>query len=25
VLGYVTEQDFERWVMPADMIHPGKT
>jgi fumarate hydratase class II len=24
-LGYVTEQDFERWVRPADMIHPGKT
>jgi fumarate hydratase class II len=24
-LGYVTAQDFERWVKPADMIHPGKT
>jgi fumarate hydratase class II len=24
-LGYVTAQDFERWVRPADMIHPGKT
>ena len=24
-LGYVTEQDFERWVRPADMVHPGKT
>ena len=24
-LGYVTEQDFERWVRPADMIHPGGT
>jgi fumarate hydratase class II len=24
-LGHVTEQDFERWVKPADMIHPGKT
>ena len=24
-LGYVTEQDFERWVKPGDMIHPGKT
>jgi fumarate hydratase class II len=23
-LGYVTEQDFERWVRPADMVHPGK-
>ncbi len=22
-LGYVTEQDFERWVKPADMVHPG--
>jgi fumarate hydratase, class II len=21
-LGYVTEQDFERWVKPADMVHP---
>ena len=21
-LGYVTEQDFERWVRPADMVHP---
>jgi fumarate hydratase, class II len=25
VLGYVTEQDFERWVRPADMVHPSKT
>ncbi len=24
-LGYVTEQDFGRWVRPADMIHPAKT
>ena len=24
-LGYVTEQDFERWVRPADMVHPKKT
>jgi len=24
-LGYVTEQDFERWVKPADMVHPSKT
>ena len=24
-LGYVTEQDFERWVRPADMVYPGKT
>ncbi len=24
-LGYVTEQDFERWVRPADMVHPRKT
>jgi fumarate hydratase class II len=24
-LGYVTEQDFERWVRPADMVHPSKT
>jgi fumarate hydratase class II len=24
-LGYVTEQDFERWVRPADMIHPKTT
>jgi len=24
-LGYVTEADFERWVRPADMVHPGKT
>src|SRR5450631_3839428 len=23
-LGYVTEQDFERWVRPADMVHPKK-
>ena len=25
VLGYVTEQDFERWVKPADMVHPSKS
>ena len=24
-LGYVTEQDFERWVRPADMVHPDNT
>jgi fumarate hydratase class II len=24
-LGYVTEQDFERWVRPANMVHPKKT
>ncbi len=24
-LGYVSERDFERWVLPADMVHPGKT
>src|SRR5450830_1050602 len=24
-LGYVTEQDFERWVRPADMVHTSKT
>ncbi|MFZ2541134.1 MAG: class II fumarate hydratase [Gallionella sp.] len=24
-LGYVTELDFERWVKPADMVHPSKT
>jgi len=24
-LGYVSEADFERWVQPAGMIHPGKT
>src|SRR4030067_2116575 len=24
-LGYVTEQDFERWVRPAGMVHPGGT
>ncbi len=24
-LGYVTEQDFERWVIPAEMVHPKKT
>ena len=24
-LGYVTEQDFERWVRPADMVHPKAT
>ncbi|KXS33079.1 MAG: Fumarate hydratase class II [Candidatus Gallionella acididurans] len=23
-LGYVTEQDFEHWVRPEDMVHPGK-
>jgi fumarate hydratase class II len=23
-LGYVTEHDFDRWVRPADMTHPGK-
>ena len=23
-LGYVTEQDFERWVKPAEMVHPSK-
>ncbi|MEO8342546.1 MAG: class II fumarate hydratase [Gallionella sp.] len=23
-LGYVTEQDFDRWVRPANMIYPGK-
>ena len=23
-LGYVTESDFERWVKPQDMAHPGK-
>ena len=23
-LGLVTEQDFDRWVDPKDMIHPGK-
>ena len=22
-LGYVTAADFDRWVVPADMIHPG--
>jgi fumarate hydratase class II len=22
-LGYVTAADYERWVVPADMIHPG--
>ena len=25
VLGYVTESDFDRWVKPADMVHPKKT
>ena len=24
-LGYVTESDFERWVKPAEMVHPKKT
>jgi len=24
-LGYVTEQQFEQWVRPADMVHPSKT
>jgi fumarate hydratase, class II len=24
-LGYVAEQDFERWVQPADMVHPKAT
>jgi len=24
-LGYVTEQDFERWVRPADMVRPKNT
>ncbi|MGC2047805.1 MAG: class II fumarate hydratase [Gallionella sp.] len=24
-LGYVTAKDFERWVKPADMVHPSKT
>ncbi|WP_435628479.1 class II fumarate hydratase [Candidatus Ferrigenium straubiae] len=23
-LGYVTEADFDRWVRPADMVHPQK-
>ncbi len=23
-LGYVTEQNFDRWVRPEDMVHPGK-
>jgi len=23
-LGYVTGKDFERWVKPADMVHPSK-
>jgi fumarate hydratase class II len=23
-LGYVTAEEFERWVRPADMTHPGK-
>jgi fumarate hydratase class II len=22
-LGYVTEEDFERWVQPWDMVRPG--
>jgi fumarate hydratase class II len=25
VLGYVTEQDFDRWVKPADMVYPTLT
>ena len=25
VLGYVTEQDFERWVKPANMVYPSKS
>ncbi len=24
-LGYVSEADFERWVRPAEMVHPNKT
>jgi fumarate hydratase class II len=24
VLGYVSEADLERWVNPAEMVHPGK-
>ena len=24
-LGYVNEEDFERWVRPSDMVHPEKT
>jgi fumarate hydratase class II len=24
-LGYVSEQDFEHWMRPADMVQPGKT
>jgi fumarate hydratase class II len=24
-LGYVTEQDFDRWVRPADMVQPSNT
>jgi fumarate hydratase class II len=23
-LGYVSAGDYERWVVPADMVHPGK-
>ena len=23
-LGYVTEQDFERWMRPAEMVHPNR-
>ena len=23
-LGYVSESDFEKWVQPAEMVHPGK-
>jgi fumarate hydratase class II len=23
-LGYVTEEEFSRWVKPTDMVHPGK-
>jgi fumarate hydratase class II len=23
-LGHVSERDFDRWVRPADMVHPGK-
>ncbi len=24
-LGHVSEEDFDRWVVPAEMIHPGTT
>ena len=24
-LGYVTAEDFDRWVVPGDMVHPGAT